>query len=196
MKPLIAATRALSAVNSLLLAAGRTLGVLAIAAMVAATLLQVFCRYVLGNALPWPDEAARFCMLWMTGLMAPTAFRAGGFVAIDSLDALLPGMASRILQLVFLAISLTVLAVGLQIGWKEITGIGGRFATASLYVPVSLGFDQWHRVPRSWMMLSLVVGIVLLLLVNIELVLRRLAALLGQEAALPPVPGAEIGGAE
>ncbi|WP_172327586.1 TRAP transporter small permease [Mangrovicoccus sp. HB161399] len=191
MRPLIAAARLLGAANGWLLGIGRVLGCAAIAAMVAATLLQVFCRYVLGNALPWPDEAARFCMLWMTGLMAPAAFRAGGFVAIDSLDALLPGLASRLLQLAFLAISMAVLVTGAKIGWKEVTGIGGRFATASLYVPLSLSFDQWHRVPRSWMMLSLLVGIWLLLLVNAELILRRIVALMGGEAGLPPI--AELG---
>ncbi len=196
MKPLIAAARLLGAANGWLLRLGRILGCAAIVAMVAATLLQVFCRYVLGNALPWPDEAARFCMLWMTGLMAPTAFRAGGFVAIDTVDALLPGLASRLLQLAFLAISLTVLIIGAQIGWKEVTGIGGRFATASLYVPTSFGFDQWFRVPRSWMMLSLLVGIWLLILVNIELILRRLAALLGAEQSLPPIADLGHEGAE
>ncbi len=39
--------------------------------MVVCILIQVFFRYVLNNALPWPDEAARFLMLWMTGFIAP-----------------------------------------------------------------------------------------------------------------------------
>ena len=46
---------------------GRNLSVAAIAIMVIVILLQVFFRYVLNNALPWPDEAARFMMLWLTG---------------------------------------------------------------------------------------------------------------------------------
>ncbi|MBE3638392.1 TRAP transporter small permease [Mangrovicoccus algicola] len=196
MTPLIAAARLLGAVNGAVLGAGRMLGVLAIAAMVAATLLQVFCRYVLGNALPWPDEAARFCMLWMTGLMAPQAFRAGGFVAIDTFDTLLPGRGVQALQLVFLAISLAVLVIAARIGLSEVTGIGGRFATASLYLPVSWGLDQWYRVPRSWMMASLLVGVWLLILVNIELMLRRVLALLGHEGDLPEIAGAGHGGAE
>ena len=35
---------------------GRAIGVVAIAVMVAVTLLQVVMRYVFNNALPWPDE--------------------------------------------------------------------------------------------------------------------------------------------
>ena len=163
--------------------------------MVFVILLQVYYRYILGNALPWPDEAARFCMLWMTGLMAPTALREGGFVAIDTIEAVLPHMVTRVLQIILLIISLIVLVVAVQIGWKEVTGIGGRFATASLYVPLSLSFEEWYRVPRSWMMTSLLVGIVLLILVNIELILSRIVALFDppdeEEQAAPIIRGAE-----
>lgn len=173
---------ALRRVNDVLLATGRVIGVFAIATMVVVILVQVFCRYVLGNALPWPDEAARFCMLWMTGLMAPTALRNGSFVAIDTIEAILPGIAIKLLQLLLLTISLTVLIIALQIGWKEVTGLGGRFATASLYVPQSLSFDSWYRVPRSWMMTSLLVGVFLLVLVNIELILSRLTELFDPHA--------------
>lgn len=121
-------------------------------------------------------------MLWMTGLMAPTALRNGGFVAIDTIDALIPNSVARVLQIILLFISLLVLTVAIQIGWKEVTGIGGRFTTASLYVPLSLSFDDWYRVPRSWMMTSLLVGIALLILVNIELILSRFIALFDPDA--------------
>ncbi|WP_353474287.1 TRAP transporter small permease [Salipiger sp. H15] len=187
--------RPLSRVNDVLLKIGRGIGVVAIAVMVAVTLVQVFCRYVLGNALPWPDEAARFCMLWMTGLMAPTAFRRGGFVAIDILPSMLPRRPAILLNLVLLAISLVVLVVALQIGWKEVTGLGGRFASASLYLPTALDFSTWYRVPRSWMMLSLLVGLVLLVLVNIELILRNIAELCSDHA-LDALPQPKTQGAE
>ncbi|MDA9735148.1 TRAP transporter small permease subunit, partial [SAR116 cluster bacterium] len=53
---------------------GRNLAWIAIFLMVIVILLQVFFRYVLNNALPWPDELARFLMLWMTGFIAPSAY--------------------------------------------------------------------------------------------------------------------------
>ena len=89
MSLLLAIAAIFKHLNDLLLRVGRAIGVVAVAAMVVAILIQVFFRYILNNALPWPDEAARFCMLWMTGLMAPTAFRNGGFVAIDVIDSML-----------------------------------------------------------------------------------------------------------
>ncbi|MEO0693117.1 MAG: TRAP transporter small permease [Pseudomonadota bacterium] len=172
----------ISLVNGALLKIGRGIGIAAIAAMVVAILIQVVARYVFNNALPWPDEAARFCMLWMTGLMAPTAFRRGGFVALDLVSGLLPRAAAAVLSLFLLLISLAILIVALPIGFSEVTGFGGRFATASLYLPT---FEGWFRVPRSWMMLSLLVGVVLLLMVNIELILRSIVTMFGGGDRLP-----------
>ena len=165
--------------NSLILPIGRWISIVAIALMVLAILIQVFFRYVLNAALPWPDEAARFMMLWLTGLMAPIAFRRGGFVAIDMLGMALPRKLGEVLSILLLLISAGVLYIAIGIGWSEVTGFGGRFATASLYLPTALDFGSWFRLPRSWMMASLLVGVVLLFIVNIELILRALITLLG-----------------
>ena len=196
MGALLAVMTPLRLVNEAVLALGRAIGVIAVAIMVAAILIQVFYRYALNNALPWPDEAARFCMLWMTGLMAPTAFRRGGFVSIDTLVRLLPKAVGALLSLLLLFMSLLVLIVAVQIGWSEVTGFAGRFATASLYLPTDMSFENWFRVPRSWMMASLLVGVVLLISVNVELILRALVRMLGGGDQLPPVSLEEQVGAE
>jgi TRAP-type C4-dicarboxylate transport system permease small subunit len=177
-----------------ILAVGRWISIIAIAFMVLAILIQVFFRYVLGNALPWPDEAARFMMLWMTGLMAPLAYRRGGFVAIDMVLLAFPKTIGAVISLLLLLIASIVLVVAVQIGWAEITGFGGRFATDSLWYPSLDG--TWSKVPRSWMMSSLVVGSVLLMIVNVELVLRSVVSLLGGEDRLRPIPGEAVSGAE
>lgn len=196
MGGLLAVVKPLSAFNKTILRIGRGIGVVAVGLMVIAILIQVVFRYVLNNALPWPDEAARFCMLWMTGLMAPTAFRRGGFVAIDMLAMALPRIAGQLLTLLLFFISLLVLVFAVKIGWSEVTGFGGRFATASLYLPTSLGFDEFFRVPRSWMMASLLVGVGLLTIVNVELILRSIITMIGGEEDLPPVDHIRIGGTD
>ncbi|WP_054302057.1 TRAP transporter small permease [Gemmobacter sp. LW-1] len=180
----------LGAFNAALLWLGRVLGATAMGLMVLIILAQVFFRYVLGNALAWPEEAARFLMLWATGLMIPTAYRRGGFVSVEMLVSFLPRIVGRLLGLVLLALVLVVLVAGFRIGLSEVTGFGGRFATDSLKVPASLALDTWVKVPKSWMMASLVTGLAMLILVNVELMLRGLAELTGQHHGLVAIADA------
>ena len=196
MSALLGLTNGLGAVNAALLTLGRRLGAFCVALMVVAILLQVFFRYVLSSALPWPEEAARFLMLWMAGLMAPTAFRRGGFVSIEMLVRFLPRRPAALLTILLLLLSLAVLTMGLQIGWSETTGLGGRFATDSLSVPSSLDLSTWVKVPKAWMMASLVIGLGLLISVCVELILRATATLFGQEARLVLIADAAVMGSE
>jgi len=193
MGALLAVLAPMGAVIGFVLRIGRGIGIVAIAIMVVAILIQVVARYMFNNALPWPDEAARFFMLWMTGLMAPTAFRRGGFVALDMISALLSIRVAAMLSLILLLISVVILFIAVQIGWSEVTGFGGRFATASLYIPT---FDGWFRIPRSWMMLSLLVGVILLLVVNVELILRNIVQMLGGGDRLPEIEMGKMVGPE
>lgn len=188
MGMLVAFARALGAFNATVLALGRAIGIVCIALMVAITLVQVIFRYGIGQALPWPDEAARFLMLWMTGLMAPTAFRRGGFVAIDMLLHAMPSIVRGAISLVLLLLSLAVLTVGFRIGWADVTGLGGRFSTTSLYYPLAVDLSAWAPVPRAWTMASLAVGVTLMISVNIELIARSLVRLSGAKDSLPVIP--------
>ncbi|MEM9796836.1 MAG: TRAP transporter small permease subunit [Pseudomonadota bacterium] len=194
MGGLIAIARGLGAVNAALLALGRWIGIVAMGLMVIAILIQVFWRYVLSDPLPWPEEAARFLMLWLTGLVAPTALRRGGFVAIDMIQLVLPRLIGGLLVLLLSCLALAVLVTAARIGWAEVTGFSGRFATSSLYYPVlatgeaATSWFTWEKMPRSWMMASLLVGVVLLAMVSVELILRQIAVLAGRADQLPEIP--------
>ncbi len=189
MTALLAICNGLGLINGALLALGRWIGAVCLGLMVVAILLQVFFRYALNNALPWPEEASRFLMLWSTALMAPTAFRRGGFVAIDMVVRLLPRLVATGLSVFLMAVTILVLWIALGIGWSEVTGLGGRFETDSLRVPVSLDLATWMKVPKSWMMASLLVGVALLLLVAVELALRNLYALIWGPETLREIAG-------
>lgn len=166
------------------------LGGLSVVLMVSAILVQVVFRYGFNNALPWPDEAARFCMLWMVGFMAPVALRRGGFVAVDALAIAMPQRLASILNLVLILIASMVLVVGVKIGWSEVTGFSGRFATAALYVPTSFDFSTWFRVPRSWMMASILFGFTWMLLIQLELFANELYSLItGDKYLSNTMPG-------
>ncbi len=196
MGALIGLAKALGSLNGAVLTLGRGLGAVCMAAMVVIILAQVFYRYILGSALAWPEEAARFLMLWAAGLMVATAFRRGGFVSIDILVRLLPRMTASALSLVLLALSLVILVVAIRISWSEVTGIGGRFETDSLRYPSTWDLSVWTKMPRSWQMASMLTGLVMMISVCVELMLRNLITLLGAHDRLPDIPETVSLGAE
>lgn len=212
----MAVLRPLQWINDRVLSFGRAFATVAIGLMVLAILIQVFMRYVLNNALPWPEEAARFLMLWMTGLIAPTAYRWGGFVAIDSIQAFLPRPIGTLLNISLLVISLIVLLIGAQLGYKHVFS-GCLFKSSTLWLPFTLKLSVhipfteidltlctrgrnvfsfewgWTKMPLAISFLSLYVGVLLLISVNVELLLRELIKLFGGEDDLRPFAHAEVG---
>jgi TRAP-type C4-dicarboxylate transport system permease small subunit len=163
--------------NTAILRLGRHLSVIALALMVVIMLLQVFFRYALNNALPWPDEAARFCMLWMTGLMAPLALRHGGFVAIDMFQQMLPRLLATILQLTLWLVALIVLIVAVQIGWDHFNA-GWLFKSSSMKIPAGLISERPVRMPLAYSYLSLLLSVCLMISVSAELTMRHVRQLL------------------
>jgi TRAP-type C4-dicarboxylate transport system permease small subunit len=185
----------LETVITLVLRVGRWIATAAIGIMVLVILTQVFFRYVLNNALPWPDEAARFLMLWMTGLMAPSAFRWGGFVAIDMVPEMLPRRMGLILNLAILVVSLSVLIVALQLGIKHINS-GWLFNSSSLKVPLHLIGGEAVRLKLAWMYMSIYVGFVGMTVVGVELILKNLHMLIDENADYGEVPDRQVLSAE
>lgn len=192
MGGLLTIARALGALNAPVLAAGRAVGVVCMTLMVVFILVQVFWRYVLDNPLPWPEEAARFLMLWLM-VVAPTALRRGGFVAIDMIQLMLPRRVGGVLVLVLLLLSLLVLVFAVRIGWSEVTGLSGKFKSSSLYYPTG---DGWAKLPLKYMMAALLAGAVMLTSVTVELILRQIIVLVGRAADLPAIPHTDVVGAE
>ena len=184
---LLAVLKPVSALNSAVLRFGRTVAWMALAVMVAVIILQVFFRYALNSALAWPDEAARFLMLWMTGLIAPSAYRWGGFVAIDMVPRAMPARPARLLTFVLLVLSACVLASAITFGWNHTFGFGGNFDSSSLRIPLDWLGGTSLKVKLRYMYGSLLVCMVLLLAVNVELILRALAGLVNPDAELPPI---------
>ena len=184
IKSLLLFFNILQNINTFILRIGRQLAWIAILIMVIVIIIQVFFRYVLNNALPWPDELARFFMLWMTGLIAPSAYRWGGFVSIEMFERFLPKILSNILIFLILLVSLTVLLIGFEMGLKHINA-GWIFSSSSIKIPFSLVGGKTEAMKLAWMYMSLPVGIFLLILVNVELVLRNILSIFNSENNLP-----------
>ncbi len=177
--------RPVALLNTYTLRFFRQLAWIALALMVVVILMQVFFRYLLNNALAWPDEAARFLMLWMVGLIAPSAFRWNGFVAIDMLPRALPRIPAQILTMLLLLLSLTILVAAVGHGYNHSFGFGGRFDSSSLRLPLEwFGMDT-IKLKLRYMYSSLLVCVLLLISVNIELILRAAIKLVRPGAELP-----------
>ncbi|WP_235912932.1 TRAP transporter small permease [Oceanomicrobium pacificus] len=174
--------RPLSVLNTWLLRLGRALAWVALGLMVAIILAQIFFRYVIGDAQNWTEEAARFLMLWMTGLAAPSAYRWGGFVAIDMAVTSLSRIPGLILQLFLLAICLAVCLTGVYFGWDHVTGFAGRFNSSSLRLPLDLVGGEAVKVKLAYMHAALFTCMVLMVLVTLELILSRIVALFDADA--------------
>lgn len=184
MTVILALLKPLAALNTVLLRIGRNFAWVAMGLMVLIIILQVIFRYVLGNALAWPDEGARFLMLWMTAMIAPTAYRWGGFVSIEMVKDLLPARIGAFLGLLLLAVSLTVLVYGFQLGLNHVKS-GWLFNSSSLKLPLEAFGLGLVRIKLAWMYMSLPVGLALMTLVNVELCLKAIAHLIDPEAQLP-----------
>lgn len=167
----------------------RKMAVVALGLMVLAILIQVFFRYVLNNALPWPDEAARFMMLWMTGLVAPSAYRWGSFVSIDIIMDRVGRRLGAVLNLIILLMGLAVLIVALNFAQKHIAS-GWLFNSSSLRLPLNLVGLESVRLKLAWMYMSLPVGFGLMVLVSIELIYKQAHMLINPSIDYGPAPDA------
>ena len=184
--------------NSAVLALGRAIAIAALAIMVCLILGQVFFRYVLNDAPNWTEEAARFGMLWMTGLMAPLAYRMGGFVAIDMLARALPRLLGGLLALTLLGITLWVLLIFWDRGLNNhLDTLSGRGCSATLRWPFGIEIGKCgEKFQNRFQYASLWVGVNLLILVNIELIIRQIVTMAGQGHRLTPLSPLDVAGAD
>ena len=100
------------------------------------------------------------------------------------LERFLPKILSNILVFIILIISFTVLLIGFEMGLKHINA-GWIFSSSSIKIPFSLIGGKTEAMKLAWMYMSLPVGIFLLILVNIELVLRTILSLFNSQIKLP-----------
>lgn len=198
MQILLTAAGLLYWVNGRILAIGRWIGITALAIMVCLILGQVFFRYALNDAPNWTEEGARFGMLWLTGLMAPIAYRTGGFVAIDMLERALPRLLSGLLGVLLLGISLWVLCVAWERGLNNhVDTMSGRGCSASLRWPFGIEIGKCGaKFQNNFQYSALWVGVNLLILVNIELLIRQFIILAGQGDRLPILNTNTMAGAD
>ena len=145
------------------LGAGRGVIVAAFTVMISITFLQVVFRYVLSAPLPWSEEAARYCFVWIVFLGAALGLERGVHLGVDLLVNRMPGRLRR----------LTALVCDLLIAVFAVIMI---YASLPVLQLNSLQHSPALGVQMSWIYLAIPVSMVLILLVTAARVLTRLRA--------------------
>jgi TRAP-type C4-dicarboxylate transport system permease small subunit len=184
-----AAHAVLGRINEIVLSIGRNIAWVLMALMVFVILLQVFFRYVLNGALSWPEEASLALMIWMMALIAPSAYRWGGFVSIDMLADQLPKWPKFLLTLFLVMAATVVLTFLLQQAWIHFSspilfnssGLNRLLQDSGLNS--LLGTKLEFR--AAYIYFGMVACFVMMLSVNIEALLRNLGQAFGRPADFP-----------
>jgi TRAP-type C4-dicarboxylate transport system permease small subunit len=184
----------LDTINTRALLFGRTIGLVALGLMVLVILAQIFFRYVLNNALPWPEEAARGLMIWMMALVAPSAYRYTGFVSIDMLHDLIPARLKNYLVLAILLLCSFVSVIMLQHAWSHFSApllfdsSGLNRLLQDTGINQLLGTKIQFR--TAYIYLAMSVLLMLILMVSLELILRQLARIIwgNERFPIPKIP--------
>ncbi|MGH1477128.1 MAG: TRAP transporter small permease [Geminicoccales bacterium] len=173
MKALERGIMLIARINQVTCLAGRHIGWVLIGLMTLIILLQVFFRYVLGSALTWSEEVARFMMIWMTFLIAPVAYRHGVNVSLDFFASRIKGRTKDMLSIVLNLLIILFLAIFFFESFGLIErGLKLKASTVSI--------------PMAYIYMVLPISFFLMFLVALELIGRALQNLAGQEPVDPP----------
>ena len=119
-------------------------------------LIQVFFRYFLNHSLPWPEELAKFTMVWMTFLVAPYAYRKGLNVNMELLVSKIPKRIRVMLEIllhiliIFMAYYLLNEGLGMVKRGMRIRASTVNFKIGYVYMilPISFGMMMLVGVER------------------------------------------------
>ena len=163
----------LSRVNAMACLVGKHAGWVLIGMMTIVILLQVFFRYVLGNALTWSEEVARFMMIWMTFLIAPVAYRHGINVSLDFFASMIIGRAKDIMSIILNLLIILFLVIFFVESFGLIErGLKLKASTLSIKM--------------AYIYLILPISFFLMFLMAIELIGRSIQRLLDPDRDSPP----------
>lgn len=113
-------------------------GLLMIALIVVVS-TNVFFRYFLKSPLPWAEEVARYCMIYMAYLAAPLALREGRHIRITLVTERLRGVWAELFQLfTYLAVASLAIPVAYH-GWRLVQMVGFQM-TPALRISMSIPY--------------------------------------------------------
>ena len=156
--------------------------IILIALMMIIVLIQVFFRYVLNNSLVWPEETARFMMVWMTFMAAPIAYRAGSNVSLDIVHRLLKGRMYTLLSIIIQIAAIATISILFQ---KSLGMVERGMNIDATSIPIKM----------TYVYLCLPIGLSLTVVVAFEVLINSLVQLV-TGVDMKPDPVTELSGEE
>lgn len=151
------------------LLAGAKLSIVVISVlMVSITLAQVIFRYVLTAPLPWSEELARYCFVWIVFLGAAIGLSRGIHLGVDLLVNMLPDPLRRGLDVLTSAL-IACFAVAVIIASLPVINMNMLQRSPALSVQM------------SWIYIAIPISMGLIVLIAAERIIFDLRASDGQE---------------
>ncbi|MEM8728321.1 MAG: TRAP transporter small permease [Pseudomonadota bacterium] len=150
-----------SVVLTALLAVAKASVVLISVVMICVTLAQVIFRYVIAAPLPWSEEMARYCFVWIVFLGGAIGLARGIHLGVDLLVNLLPEPLRRGLEVlttlligvfavVVINASLPVLNMNM---FQRSPALGVQMTWIYLAIPISMGLIALICLERIYLIL-------------------------------------------
>ncbi len=137
--------------------------------MVVVTLSQVIFRYVLTAPLPWSEELARYCFVWIVFLGAAIGLERGIHLGVDLFVNLLPAK----------------LQTGLEVLSNALIGCLAMAIIYASFPVIEMNFLQRSPamgVQMSWIYIAIPTSMVLILLICAERIVKILRGSSGQDS--------------
>lgn len=132
------------------------LGILCTCALIIVAFVQVFWRYVLGNALSWPEELSLMLFLWMSYIGVSMAMKKEAHLRVDAFIMLMPKRIQHLLHLVCLGGSIAICGVIARLSFDTAMKIMSRGQTAiSFDLPI---WVVWIGIPLCFALTTLQAG--------------------------------------
>jgi TRAP-type C4-dicarboxylate transport system permease small subunit len=126
----------LGRVGRVLTAVELTIGIAALVLIFGLVLLQAAQRYLPIDGWPWTGELARFCLVWLTFVVAGVLVTTDSHISIEMID-MVPGDLLRRVVRVISCLIVAAIGVGLCLEAWELTQTQGILKSPAMQMPMS-----------------------------------------------------------
>ena len=141
------------------------ISVIFLAIITSVTLTQIFYRYVLGNALDWPEEVARYALIWMVLLSFNIIAQEDKNIAVTIVSKKIPDNIKYFIDILLEILKLLFAAMLIYHGYQK-TKIGWMITSPAL------------QIKRAWVYYAIPVGSSLLFYQVIVRIKKKLSHLI------------------